>query len=144
MGIRLETDADLNAAIRDLEAAKGAWQSHDPALRLHDRALAWDGTSEVNPFEHVPVSGATFSVVAMDSSGTVLGPDTFVTREDGSPDWFVIPRRKGQPDMPVRLLVGSDVGEHRGYGLTHILASRGFPSGRTVPQNIISVPFWRT
>ncbi len=126
MGIRLETDADLNAAIRDLEAAKGAWQSHDPALRLHDRALAWDGTSEVNPFEHVPVSGATFSVVAMDSSGIVLGPDTFVTREDGSPDWFVIPRRKGQPDMPVRLLVGSDVGEHRGYGLTHILASRGF------------------
>lgn len=126
MGIRLETDADLNAAIHDLEAAKGAWQSHDPALRLHDRALAWDGTSEVNPFEHVPVSGATFSVVAMDSSGTVLEPETFVTREDGSPDWFVIPRRKGQPSMPVRLLVGSDVGEHRGYGLTHILASRGF------------------
>lgn len=126
MGIRLETDADLNAAIHDLERAKGAWQSHDPALRLHDRALAWDGTSEVNPFERVPVSGATFSVVAMDSSGTVLAPETFVTREDGSPDWFVIPRRKGQPAMPVRLLVGSDVGEHRGYGLTHILASRGF------------------
>lgn len=126
MGIRLETDADLNAAIHDLEAAKGAWQSHDPALRLHDRALAWDGTSEVNPFEHVPVSGATFSVVAMDSSGSVLGPETFVTREDGSPDWFVISRRKGQSAMPVRLLVGSDVGEHRGYGLTHILASRGF------------------
>ena len=126
MGIRLETDADLNAAIHDLERAKGAWQSHDPALRLHDRALAWDGTSEVNPFERVPVSGATFSVVAMDSSGTVLAPETFVTREDGSPDWFVIPRRKRQPAMPVRLLVGSDVGEHRGYGLTHILASRGF------------------
>lgn len=126
MGIRLETDADLNAAIHDLERAKGAWQSHDPALRLHDRALAWDGTSEVNPFEHVPVSGATFSVVAMDSSGSVLAPETFVTREDGSPDWFVVPRRKGQPAMPVRLLVGSDVGEHRGYGLTHILASRGF------------------
>ena len=126
MGIRLETDADLNAAIHDLERAKGAWQSHDPALRLHDRALAWDGTSEVNPFERVPVSGATFSVVAMDSSGTVLDPETFVTREDGSPDWFVIPRRKRQPAMPVRLLVGSDVGEHRGYGLTHILASRGF------------------
>ena len=126
MGIRLETDADLNAAIHDLERAKGAWQSHDPALRLHDRALAWDGTSEVNPFERVPVSGATFSVVAMDSSGTVLAPETFVTREDGSPDWFVIPRRKGQPAMPVRLLVGSDIGEHRGYGLTHILASRGF------------------
>lgn len=126
MGIRLETDADLNAAIHDLERAKGAWQSHDPALRLHDRALAWDGTSEVNPFEHVPVSGATFSVVAMDSSGSVLAPETFVTREDESPDWFVIPRRKGQPAMPVRLLVGSDVGEHRGYGLTHILASRGF------------------
>ncbi|WP_300775758.1 hypothetical protein [uncultured Akkermansia sp.] len=126
MGIRLETDADLNAAIHDLERAKGAWQSHDPALHLHDRALAWDGTSEVNPFERVPVSGATFSVVAMDSSGTVLAPETFVTREDGSPDWFVIPRRKRQPAMPVRLLVGSDVGEHRGYGLTHILASRGF------------------
>lgn len=126
MGIRLETDADLNAAIHDLEAAKGAWQSHDPALRLHDRALAWDGTSEVNPFEHVPVSGATFSVVAMDGTGSVLEPETFVTREDGSPDWFMIPRRKGQPAMPVRLLVGSDVGEHRGYGLTHILASRGF------------------
>lgn len=126
MGIRLETDADLNAAIHDLERAKGAWQSHDPALRLHDRALAWDGTSEVNPFERVPVSGATFSVVAMDSSGTVLAPETFVTREDGSSDWFVIPRRKRQPAMPVRLLVGSDVGEHRGYGLTHILASRGF------------------
>ncbi|MFR9174312.1 MAG: hypothetical protein ACLVS0_08810 [Akkermansia muciniphila] len=126
MGIRLETDADLNAAIHDLERAKGAWQSHDPALPLHDRALAWDGTSEVNPFERVPVSGATFSVVAMDSSGTVLAPETFVTREDGSPDWFVIPRRKRQPAMPVRLLVGSDVGEHRGYGLTHILASRGF------------------
>ena len=126
MGIRLETDADLNAAIHDLERAKGAWQSHDPALRLHDRALAWDGTSEVNPFERVPVSGATFSVVAMDSSGTVLAPETFVTRKDGSPDWFVIPRRKGQPAMPVRLLVGSDIGEHRGYGLTHILASRGF------------------
>lgn len=126
MGIRLETDADLNAAIHDLERAKGAWQSHDPALRLHDRALAWDGTSEVNPFERVPVSGATFSVVAMDSSGTVLAPETFVTREDGSPDWFVIPRRKRQPAMPVRLLVGSDIGEHRGYGLTHILASRGF------------------
>lgn len=105
---------------------RGAWQSHDPALRLHDRALAWNGTSEVNPFEHVPVSGATFSVVAMDSSGSVLEPETFVTREDGSPDWFVIPRRKEQPAMPVRLLVGSDVGEHRGYGLTHILASRGF------------------
>lgn len=126
MGIRLETDADLNAAIHDLERAKGAWQSHDPSLRLHERALAWDGTSEVNPFERLPVSGATFSVVAMDSSGTVLAPETFVTREDGSPDWFVIPRRKGQPAMPVRLLVGSDVGEHRGYGLTHILASRGF------------------
>lgn len=126
MGIRLETDADLNAAIHDLERAKGAWQSHDPALSLHDRALAWDGTSDVNPFEHVPVSGSTFSVVAMDGNGTVLEPDTFVTRADGSPDWFVIPRRKGQPAMPVRLLVGSDVGEHRGYGLTHILASRGF------------------
>lgn len=126
MGIRLETDADLNAAIHDLERAKGAWQSHDPALRLHDRALAWDGASEVNPFEHVPVSVATFSVVAMDGSGVVLEPETFVTREDGSPDWFVIQRRKGQSAMPVRLLVGSDVGEHRGYGLTHILASRGF------------------
>lgn len=126
MGIRLETDADLNAAIHDLERAKGAWQSHDPALRLHDCALAWDGTSEVNPFEHVPVSGATFSVVALDGSSVVLEPETFVTREDGSPDWFVIPRRKGQPAMPVRLLVGSDAGEHRGYGLTHILASRGF------------------
>lgn len=64
----------------------------------------------MNPFEHVPVSGATFSVVAMDSSGSVLKPETFVTREDGSPDWFVIPRRKGQLAMPARSLVGSDVG----------------------------------
>lgn len=72
MGIRLETDADLNTAINDLEAAKGAWQSHDPALRLHDRALAWDGTSEVNPFLHVPVSGVTFSVVSV-PAGDVVG-----------------------------------------------------------------------
>ena len=66
----------------------------------------------------------TFSVTALDESGAVLKPEAFITRPDGNPDWFVIPKRKGQPAMPVRLLVGEDTAFHKGYGLTHIAASR--------------------
>lgn len=66
----------------------------------------------------------TFSVAALDEDGTVLRPEAFITRPDGNPDWFTIPKRKGQPSMPVRLLVGEDTAFHKGYGLTHIAASR--------------------
>lgn len=66
----------------------------------------------------------TFSVAALDGDGTVLRPEAFITRPDGNPDWFTIPKRKGQPSMPVRLLVGEDTAFHKGYGLTHIAASR--------------------
>lgn len=82
----------------------------------------------------------TFSVAALDGDGTVLRPETFVTREDGSPDWFVIPRRKGQPAMPVRLLVGEDTAFHKGYGLTHIAASRDSDGlwAKTTPERFLS------
>lgn len=66
----------------------------------------------------------TFSVAALDGDGTVLRPEAFITRPDGNPDWFTIPKRRGQAAMPVRLLAGKDMGEHKGYGLTHIAASR--------------------
>lgn len=66
----------------------------------------------------------TFSVTALDGDGAVLAPEAFITRPDGNPDWFTIPKRRGQAAMPVRLLAGKDMGEHKGYGLTHIAASR--------------------
>ena len=66
----------------------------------------------------------SFSVAALGPDGKVLTPATFVTKPDGNPDWFVLPARKGQAAMPVRLLVGEDTEPHRGYGLTHIAASR--------------------
>ena len=65
-----------------------------------------------------------FSVSALGPGGKVLTPATYITKPDGNPDWFVLPARKGQPAMPVRLLVGADRGPHKGYGLTHIAASR--------------------
>lgn len=66
----------------------------------------------------------TFSVTALDGNGTILKSEAFITRPDGNPDWFTIPKRRGQAAMPVRLLAGKDMGEHKGYGLTHIAASR--------------------
>ncbi|WP_290564897.1 LPD5 domain-containing protein [Akkermansia sp.] len=66
----------------------------------------------------------TFSVTALDGNGTILKSEAFIARPDGNPDWFTIPKRKGQPSMPVRLLVGEDTAFHKGYGLTHIAASR--------------------
>lgn len=66
----------------------------------------------------------TFSVTALDTDGTALRPEAFITRPDGNPDWFTIPKRKGQAAMPMRLLVGEDTAFHKGYGLTHIAASR--------------------
>lgn len=66
----------------------------------------------------------TFSVTALDTDGTALRPEAFITRPDRNPDWFTIPKRKGQAAMPVRLLVGEDTAFHKGYGLTHIAASR--------------------
>lgn len=82
----------------------------------------------------------TFSVTALDESGAVLAPEAFVTRPDGNPDWFTIPKRKGQPAIPVRLLVGEDRGFHRGYGLTHIAASRNLDElwEKTTPERYIS------
>ena len=83
---------------------------------------------------------ATFSVVAVDSSGYALKPEMFVTRPDGNPDWFTIPKRKGQPSMPVRLLVGEDAAFHKGYGLTHIAASRDLDGlwAKTTPERFLS------
>ena len=83
---------------------------------------------------------ATFSVVAVDSSGSALKPEMFVTRPDGNPDWFTIPKRRGQAAMPVRLLVGKDMGEHKGYGLTHIAASRDLDGlwVQTTPERYLS------
>ena len=83
---------------------------------------------------------ATFSVVAVDSSGSSLKPEMFVTRPDGNPDWFTIPKRRGQAAMPVRLLVGKDMGEHKGYGLTHIAASRDLDGlwVQTTPERYLS------
>lgn len=69
-------------------------------------------------------SETTFSVTALDGNGTILKSEAFIARPDGNPDWFTIPKRKGQPSMPVRLLVGEDTAFHKGYGLTHIAASR--------------------
>lgn len=82
----------------------------------------------------------TFSVTALDESGAVLKPEAFITRPDGNPDWFTIPKRKGQPAMPVRLLVGEDTAFHKGYGLTHIAASRDSDGlwAKTTPERFLS------
>lgn len=82
----------------------------------------------------------TFSVTALDESGAVLKPEAFITRPDGNPDWFTIPKRKGQPAMPVRLLVGEDTAYHKGYGLTHIAASRDSDGlwAKTTPERFLS------
>ena len=85
-------------------------------------------------------SETTFSVTALDESGTILKPESFITRPDGNPDWFTIPKRKGQPAMPVRLLVGEDTAFHKGYGLTHIAASRDLDGlwNRVTPERYLS------
>ncbi|MEG2585221.1 MAG: hypothetical protein RSB24_02905, partial [Akkermansia sp.] len=85
------------------------------------------------------VGGTSFSVVAMNQNGNSLAPETFVTKQDGNPDWFVIPKRKGQEAMPVRLLVGDDSNPHKGYGLTHIVASRDVDGlwSKTSPEKFI-------
>lgn len=82
----------------------------------------------------------TFSVTALDESGAMLKPEAFITRPDGTPDWFTIPKRKGQPTMPVRLLVGEDTAFHKGYGLTHIAASRDLDGlwNRVTPERYLS------
>lgn len=82
----------------------------------------------------------TFSVTALDADGTVLRPEAFITRPDGNPDWFTIPKRRGQAAMPVRLLAGKDMGEHKGYGLTHIAASRDLDGlwAKTTPERYLS------
>ena len=82
----------------------------------------------------------TFSVTALDGDGTVLKSEAFVTRPDGDPDWFTIPKRKGQAAMPVRLLVGEDTAFHKGYGLTHIAASRDLDGlwNRVTPERYLS------
>jgi len=82
----------------------------------------------------------TFSVAALDGNGTVLRPEAFIARPDGNPDWFTIPKRRGQAAMPVRLLAGKDMGEHKGYGLTHIAASRDLDGlwARTSPEKYLS------
>ena len=82
----------------------------------------------------------TFSVAALDADGTVLRPEAFITRPDGNPDWFTIPKRRGQAAMPVRLLAGKDMGEHKGYGLTHIAASRDLDGlwAKTTPERYLS------
>lgn len=82
----------------------------------------------------------TFSVTALDESGTMLKPESFITRPDRNPDWFTIPKRKGQPAMPVRLLVGEDTAFHKGYGLTHIAASRDLDGlwNRITPERYLS------
>lgn len=82
----------------------------------------------------------TFSVTALDGNGAMLKPEAFVTRPDGNPDWFMIPKRKGQPSMPVRLLVGEDTAFHKGYGLTHIAASRDLDGlwERFTPERYLS------
>ena len=83
---------------------------------------------------------ASFSVTALDGDGTVLRPEAFITRPDGNPDWFTIPKRRGQAAMPVRLLAGKDMGEHKGYGLTHIAASRDLDGlwARVTPERYLS------
>ncbi len=68
--------------------------------------------------------GASFSVTAWNKNGKKLAAEAFVTRPDGNPDWFIIPRHGGRKAMPVRLLVGEDNGLHKGYGLTHIASAR--------------------
>lgn len=82
----------------------------------------------------------TFSVTALDGDGTVLRPEAFIARPDGNPDWFTIPKRRGQAAMPVRLLAGKDMGEHKGYGLTHIAASRDLDGlwVQTTPERYLS------
>ncbi len=69
-------------------------------------------------------AGATFHIQAHTRDGALLAPNTFVTKTDGSVDWLWLPARDGLPEMPVCLLIGEDQGIHRGYGLTHIAASR--------------------
>lgn len=93
-------------------------QAGDIILNAHGEQ---DGTREAQ--QDTPAE-TTFSVTALDGDGTVLRPKAFITRPDGNPDWFTIPKRKGQPSMSVRLLVGEDTAFHKGYGLTHIAASR--------------------
>lgn len=67
---------------------------------------------------------ASFSVTAWNKNGKKLAAEAFVTRPDGNPDWFIIPRHGGRKAMPVRLLVGEDNGLHKSYGLTHIASAR--------------------
>ena len=87
-----------------------------------------------------PPAETTFSVAALNGDGTVLRPEAFITRPDGNPDWFTIPKRKGQAAMPVRLLVGEDTAFHKGYGLTHIAASRDLDGlwSRVTPERYLS------
>ena len=79
-------------------------------------------------------------VTARNTAGDILSAETFVTRPDGNPDWFMIPSRKGRKEMPVRLLIGEDRGKHKGYGLTHIAASRDLDGlwANTSPEKYLS------
>lgn len=69
-----------------------------------------------------PTLDASFSVTAHDKQGNTLHPETFITKKDGNIDWLHL--KKGKEWKPIRLRVGEDTAPHKGYGLTHIVASR--------------------
>ncbi|MEG0334743.1 MAG: hypothetical protein RR607_09735, partial [Akkermansia sp.] len=119
-------DSKMSSSVGDLVTISQTSEevSSRSLSALDDDSFVSDLGKFVNRGGDAPSGGVSFSVVAMDQNGNNLAPETFVTKQDGNPDWFVIPKRKGQEAMPVRLLVGEDNGNHKGYGLTHIVASR--------------------
>ncbi len=67
---------------------------------------------------------------ATDAAGRALDADTFITTPNGSLDWFRFPqdertlallKKKGVPNVPVRLRVGRHQSDHNGFGFLHIL-----------------------
>lgn len=155
-GISLSTMKEFLDAMKRLRLLDASFDAFESDLDIPGHAAEWDGKAPVfvvmdffQAREKVKENretlnpgnpDITFSVTALDGDGTVLRPEAFITRPDGNPDWFTIPKRKGQPSMPVRLLVGEDTAFHKGYGLTHIAASRDSDGlwAKTTPERFLS------
>ena len=168
-GISAGLSADPSQRLQELQLLKAMYEKCGLYEKIRIRALTWDGESKPDPIGNHRIDmeaerelaaadaeaarvaeerianesmtpGLGFSVMARDKEGNVLSPETFVTKPDGNPNWFSIPERKGQKEMPVRLLAGEDKGLHKGYGLTHIAASRDLDGlwKHTSPEKYLS------
>lgn len=106
------------------DISNGAYQAWLNTTTIEDT----DQDNATPPYERTeentqaPTLDASFSVTAHDQQGNTLHPETFITKKDGNIDWLHL--KKGKEWKPIRLRVGEDTAPHKGYGLTHILASR--------------------